>query len=50
MGICCQNLPLGAPSNRSALSVPVGSLFTKFGLFFNTPRMCMYTNPLEPSG
>ena len=34
MTICCQNLPLGALSSRSALSVLVGELFKKFGLFF----------------
>jgi hypothetical protein len=33
MAICCQNLPLGALSSRSAPSVPVGELFKKFGLF-----------------
>jgi hypothetical protein len=33
----CQNLTLGALSSRSALSVLVGALFEKFGLFSNTP-------------
>jgi hypothetical protein len=37
VAVCCQNLPLGALSSRSAPSVLVGELFKKFGLFFNTP-------------
>jgi len=37
MAICCQNLPLGALSSRSALPVPVGALFKKFGLYLNNP-------------
>jgi hypothetical protein len=37
MAVCCQNLPLGALSSRSALTVPVGALFKKFGLYLNTP-------------
>ena len=37
MAVCCQNLPLGALSSRSALPVPVGALFKKFGLYLNTP-------------
>jgi hypothetical protein len=40
MTVCFQNLTLGALSNRSALSVLVGALFEKFGLFLNTPRVC----------
>ena len=40
MAVCCQNLPLGVLSSRSALPVPVGALFKKFGLFLNTP--CTY--------
>jgi hypothetical protein len=36
MAVCCQNLPLGALSSRSAPSVLVGALFKKFGLFLNT--------------
>ena len=36
MEVCCQNLPLGALSSRSAPSVLVGELFKKFGLFLNT--------------
>jgi hypothetical protein len=36
MVICCQNLMLSALSSRSALSVLVGVLFKKFGLFLNT--------------
>jgi len=39
MALCCQNLTLGALSSRSALSVLVGTLFKKFGLFLNTPHM-----------
>jgi hypothetical protein len=39
MTVCCQNLTLGALSSRSALSVMVGALFKKFGLFLNTPRI-----------
>jgi hypothetical protein len=37
MAVCCQNLLLGALSSRSALPVPVGVLFKKFGLLLNTP-------------
>jgi hypothetical protein len=33
MTVCCQNLALGALSRRSVLSVLVGALFKKFGLF-----------------
>jgi hypothetical protein len=36
MAVCCQNLTLGALSSRSVLSVLVGALFKKFGLFLNT--------------
>jgi hypothetical protein len=36
MAVCCQNLPLGALSSRSALFMLVGVLFKKFGLFLNT--------------
>jgi hypothetical protein len=39
MTVCCQNLPLGALSSRSAPSVLVGMLFKKFGLFLNMPRI-----------
>jgi hypothetical protein len=39
MSVCCQNLMLGALSSRSALSVVVGALFKKFGLFLNTPQI-----------
>jgi hypothetical protein len=39
MAVGCQTLTLGAFSSRSALSMLVGALFKKFGLFFNTPRM-----------
>jgi hypothetical protein len=35
--VCSQNLTLGALSSRSALSLLVGALFKKFGLFLNTP-------------
>jgi len=37
--VCCQNLTLGSLNSRSALSVLVGALFKKFGLFSNTPRI-----------
>jgi hypothetical protein len=37
MAVCCQNLTLGALSSRNVLSVLVGALFKKFGLFLNTP-------------
>ena len=37
MAGCCQNLMLGALSSRSTLSVLVGALFKKFGLFLNMP-------------
>jgi hypothetical protein len=39
MAVCCQNLTLGVLSIRSALSVLVGALFKRFGLFLNTPRI-----------
>jgi hypothetical protein len=39
MAVCCQNLALGALSSRSALSMLLGALFKKFGLFLNTPRI-----------
>jgi len=35
MALCFQNLTLGALSSRSALSVLIGALFKKFGLFLN---------------
>ena len=38
MAVCCQNLMLGALSSCSALSVLVGVLFKKFGLFLNMSR------------
>ena len=41
IAVCCHNLTLGALSGRSALSVLVGALFKKFGLFLNT--LCMLT-------
>jgi hypothetical protein len=37
MVVCCQNLTLGALSNRSALSMMVGALFKKLSLFEHTP-------------
>jgi hypothetical protein len=40
MAVCCQILPLGALSSRSAPSVLVGELFKKFSLFLNT-CMCV---------
>jgi len=42
MAVCCQNLPLGALSSRSVLSVLVGAPFKKFGFFLNTPRIPGY--------
>jgi hypothetical protein len=33
MAVCCKNLTLGALSSRSVLSVMVGAIFQKFGLF-----------------
>ena len=36
IAVCCQNLPLGALSSRSAPSLLFGELFKKFGLFLNT--------------
>jgi len=39
MAVCCQNLTLGVLSRRSALPVLVGTLFKKFSLFLNTPRI-----------
>jgi hypothetical protein len=39
MAVCCQNLTLGELSSRNALSLLVGALFEKFGLFLNKPRM-----------
>jgi len=42
MAVCCQNLTLGALSSCSALSVLVGTLFKKFGLFLNTSRKTFY--------
>jgi hypothetical protein len=35
MAVCCQDLTLGALSSRNALSVLVGALCKKFGLFLN---------------
>jgi len=35
MAVCCQTLTLCALSSRSALSVLVGALFKKFGIFLN---------------
>ena len=42
MAVCCQNLTLGALSSCSALSVLVGLLFKKFGLFLNSPCTSRY--------
>jgi len=39
MAVCCQNLTLGALSCHSALSVLVGALFKKFGLFLKKRRI-----------
>jgi hypothetical protein len=37
--VCCQNLTLGALSSCSTLSVLVGTVFKKVGLFLNMPRI-----------
>ena len=42
MAVCCQNLTLGAFISHSALSVLVGALFKKFGLFLNTPCIPLF--------
>ena len=39
IAICSQTMTLGALSSRSALSMLVGALFKKFGLFLNNPRI-----------
>ena len=36
IAVCCQNLPLGAISSRSAHPMLVGELLKKFGLFLDT--------------
>jgi hypothetical protein len=36
MAVCCQNMTLGALSSCSTLSMLVGALFKKFGLFLNS--------------
>jgi hypothetical protein len=38
MAVCCQNLPLGALSSRSAPSLLVDELLKTFGLFLKTRR------------
>jgi hypothetical protein len=43
----CQNLTLGALSSRSSISVLVGALLKKFGLFLNTP--CLSTQQSKDS-
>ena len=40
IAVCCQILTLGALSSLIALSIPVGALFKKFGLFFLTSFIC----------
>jgi hypothetical protein len=40
MAVYGQNLMLGALSSHIALSVLIGVLFKKFGLFLNTPHIC----------
>jgi hypothetical protein len=45
MTVSCQNLTLGALSSRSMLSVLVGMLFKKFGLFLNT--LCILHQPIS---
>ena len=41
MAVCSQNLMLGALSSCSTLSLLVGVLFKKVGLFLNNPRICV---------
>jgi hypothetical protein len=48
MAVCCQNLTLGALSSRSALSMLVGALFKRLGLFFNTPHIVKRAAPAFP--
>jgi len=40
MAVCCQNLPLGALSSRSAPSVLVSALFKKISLFLAQVYIC----------
>jgi hypothetical protein len=42
MAVCCQNLPLGAFSSRSALSVLVGALFKKVRFLFEHASYLSY--------
>jgi hypothetical protein len=49
MAVCCQNLTLGALSSCSALSMPVGALFKKFGLIW-TPLVHGVLKRLETHG
>jgi len=42
MVVCCQNPTLGALCSRCALSVLVGALFKKIGLFVNTPCILIH--------
>jgi hypothetical protein len=42
MAVCCQNLPLGALSNRSASYVMVGALFKKFGFLIRLVFMWLH--------
>jgi hypothetical protein len=46
MAVCCQNLMLGVLNSCNVLSVLVGVLFKKFGLFLNMLRMfvCLKQN------
>jgi len=48
MAVCCQNLPLGAFSSRSAPSVLVGEPFKKFGLFFEHTHISAFLLLLTP--
>jgi hypothetical protein len=50
MAVCYKNLTLGALSSRSALSVLVGALFKKFGLFLNTPLIQILLKPHKNNG
>jgi len=39
MAVCCENLTLGVLSRCSSLSLLVGALFKKYGLFLDMPHI-----------
>jgi saccharopine dehydrogenase-like NADP-dependent oxidoreductase len=47
MAVCCQNLMPGTLISRSTLSVLVGTLFKKFGLFLNKPHTFSFRHNLK---